>query len=695
MEDERVLIVACFLSLFLLVLGQDDIRQPPRISKPATPRQEFFLPNNANNDIFLNCSATGRPLPSYDWYYNAMPIQPQLGDITVDHTTGALTIRKPTTAIQGYFSCRARTTFPNGVSALSISHSVEVRAARLDNWQNKEPGEQIAAKEGEYVSIRCDDNRPQSIGPSLFKWFKNVDVEFQEVLDDERIFIDNTGTLHFTYAQTHDTQPGYACAVTNVLVGNIQTGRRHQLTVSAVSSVPEARPILQFSTETNGQAALTFKANDRGRLECVFSGYVNVPGDETPSVAWFDNANNPIVSGRGRYTIENSGRVLLIDSLREADDKLYTCQGSNTLGSTRATMQLNVTAAPIWVEPLQSTTVPQGQDAVFHCQARSAVGEVPPDPPRWRRNGISMNSGYDPNKYEFSEGRRVLTVKATRKNADIACFQCYVGNSVGDSYGEGCLNVILPIQIITRPAAKQSIDKKGDIVDLTVVATSDNLYPLAYTWYFNNVTYDSLHAPPHVIYDVNTNLAYINTSDLTDQQMRDIRGVYRRQVYHEFETVFVDMEVDLLDDPLVVAASAGTFDFWIVGLVLGLLLLLLVLLIVLFIVVRRKRQEGHYPVDKNETKAGLDPKTEMENSGFDALTRAPYDYPENSRSRTALDIDDLPREMEGDNESFGSSEYGDEASAFNEDGSFIGVYSSPERKPPVENNVHPTGESVV
>ena len=36
-----------------------------------------------------------------------------------------------------------------------------------------------------------------------------------------------------------------------------------------------------------------------------------------------------------------------------------------------------------------------------------------------------------------------------------------------------------------------------------------------------------------------------------------------------------------------------------------------------------------------------------------------------------LDFDDIPM---GDDESFGSAEYGDEATAFNEDGSFIGEY---------------------
>ena len=48
----------------------------------------------------------------------------------------------------------------------------------------------------------------------------------------------------------------------------------------------------------------------------------------------------------------------------------------------------------------------------------------------------------DPEKYVFTEGKRVLTVKSVQKSTDITCFQCYVSNSEGEEFGNGCLNVI-------------------------------------------------------------------------------------------------------------------------------------------------------------------------------------------------------------------------------------------------------------
>ncbi|XP_070209791.1 uncharacterized protein [Littorina saxatilis] len=205
--------------------------------------------------------------------------------------------------------------------------------------------------------------------------------------------------------------------------------------------VPSVKPTLQFSTKMAGQAALTFQRNEEGQLECFFSGYENKTGNEVPAIEWQDNAGNTIVNGTDRYTIESYGRVLKIASLVEADEKSYTCIGRNMMGTDEGRMVLNVTSPPIWVKPLEYTTAAQDQDAVFHCQARSAAGEVPPDPPRWFKNGQRLDVAYDPNKFVFTNEKRELRVKSAQ-DTDVGCFQCFVSNSEGEEIGNGCLTVI-------------------------------------------------------------------------------------------------------------------------------------------------------------------------------------------------------------------------------------------------------------
>ena len=62
----------------------------------------------------------------------------------------------------------------------------------------------------------------------------------------------------------------------------------------------------------------------------------------------------------------------------------------------------------------------------------------------------------DPNKYVFADNSQVLTVKSAQKSKDITCFQCYVSNSVGEEFGNGCLNVICKFIIILLTCAFQS-----------------------------------------------------------------------------------------------------------------------------------------------------------------------------------------------------------------------------------------------
>ena len=64
----------------------------------------------------------------------------------------------------------------------------------------------------------------------------------------------------------------------------------------------------------------------------------------------------------------------------------------------------------------------------------------------------------DPNKYVFADNGQVLTVKSAQKSKDITCFQCYVSNSVGEEFGNGCLNVICKFIGILLTCAFHSVD---------------------------------------------------------------------------------------------------------------------------------------------------------------------------------------------------------------------------------------------
>ncbi|XP_025090637.1 uncharacterized protein LOC112561967 [Pomacea canaliculata] len=354
------------------------------------------------------------------------------------------------------------------------------------------------------------------------------------------------GNLHFSYVLKSDERDGstaYKCAISNIKSNVIRLGNENSLTVTSTGPIPNSAPKLQYSTSVS---FLTVEVGKNATLECVFSGYVSssIPSETVPRVTWYDQDGRAITQG-GHYDITSNGRILTIMNVTEDDEKTYRCRGTNSLGADEGNLALNVTSRPIWVHRLESTTVVEGKDAVFHCVTRSAKGEQSPSQPKWALNTNQMGSTYDPNKHQFNADRTTLTVKFVNKNRDISCYQCTVANSVGMVHDDGCVNVIKPIEIKVRPATEQSV-MKGDEVDLTVVATTDPLYApnMTYSWIFKNVSYTDDRVPPYVTFDSVSKRAYISTSGLTDEEFRSIGGIYRRVISHPVETVHVDVSVE-------------------------------------------------------------------------------------------------------------------------------------------------------
>ncbi|XP_025090634.1 hemicentin-1-like isoform X1 [Pomacea canaliculata] len=548
-------VVSLFTILSTLALsGADEIRVPPSIVSPVEPQQLLYLQNDR---VEVNCSATGQPAPTYKWLWNGNDINSDY--ITFSATTGILTMTSLTTREEGLFVCYAKTTFSNAMTATAVSAAVEIRVARVEDFI-KRPLAAYTGTEGNYVTIPCDKDLPKYYGAITFKLYTARSTRNEEVLTDERKFIDQRGNLHFSYVLKSDERVGnttYKCAISSTPTNVIRLGNENTLTVRSTGHIANSAPKLQYKTSGS---FLTVEIGINATLQCVFSGYIasSIPSETVPRVTWYDQDGRAITQG-GRYNITSNGKTLTIMNVTEDDEKIYHCRGTNSMGTAEGNLTLNVTSRPIWVKPLKSTTVVQGKDAVLSCVTRSAKGELSPSQPKWALNTDQFGSFYDYNKYQFSADKTTLTVKSVNKDTDIACFQCTVANSVGVVHGDGCVNVITPIELKVKPSAEQSVNK-GDVVDLTVEASTDPLYApnMTYSWIFKNVTYTGDKAPPYVTYDLVNKRAYINTSGLTDEEFKSIGGIYRRVISHPVETVYVDVSVETEHVPVVIPCTKDT-----------------------------------------------------------------------------------------------------------------------------------------
>ncbi|RUS87763.1 hypothetical protein EGW08_004509, partial [Elysia chlorotica] len=656
------------------------VRAPPEIVDPIQKQTLYFNDQEAQR---VECKATGTPTPTYQWTRNEQILQSN-SFVTVVSKTGELIFNAFSSREEGVYMCIATNVYDEPSTqrqtATSMSPPITILQRVVGKFQDTEP----AIKRGneyEYMKFECRGKGKIQVPQFIYNWYVG-DNSNQISNENSRLFVDTTGNLHFSYllekdkamstgSITDQKTKGYKCGVSNS-VNQIILGSLTFLEVQKGQGTG-VKPVFQHSN-----SGVNVTLYSQAELECFFSGYDPNTAEKIPTVKWYDDASNEITLGTNpsKYKISADGRRLTIENVQETDEKNYYCQGYSTLGLTdKEQVFLDVTSPPIFLEENgapKDLTKPEHENAVFYCSTRSLSDEKPPGTPVWYINGRQNPPDLDPNKYKFSADMKSLTILKLSKRTDVMCVQCKVSNEYGETWGDACLNVILPITITNDPLLEQKI-KKGDMVNLTVTASTDPSTTLSYSWMFKNTSYPD--KPPFVKYFPDTKIAYINTSLLTQDEYETIGGVYTRILGNSIQNKMVEMEVILTDGPIVgpVVAKSG-FDMWIIGLILGILFLIIVIIIIIFVVCRKK-QEGDYNVDKKETGAGLDPEKELKEKGFDDYSRPTYDdyeYPE-KKPRGELEYDDVP--IGGDDESL--AEYGDEADMhFNEDGSFIGVYQN-------------------
>ncbi|KAL8575029.1 hypothetical protein ACOMHN_063561 [Nucella lapillus] len=663
--------VVFYLLVLVTVYAQRDVRVPPKITKPSVSSAIY---RRLDDQVILQCEATGTPAPTYTWHrVDKDKNQLDMKDVIYDAYNGTLKISKLTEVNEGRFYCTASNSFLGGYKATTQSRTITVLVGRVKKWDVSKEIIKKTFDQYSYAYLKCDQNIPEFVGPTRFKWYTiSADGEDQKILPkDPRRFIDKDGTLHFAYVLKSDERSQnefYSCALSNAIEGFIRRGQKQELIVRTDSAGDSIRaPVLEYPKDRPTYEVLL---HSEAKLDCFISGYTDQNGEKKLyDISWNFTPHKEEAGTAERFVFEDNNRVMRILKVEQYDEQDYTCSVRSNLGSVEGTMSLNVTSPPIWETALQSQTVTEDEDVVFECVANSAMGERDPNPPQWKRN--SRELVLDRAKYRVDASKQQLTLMGAKKKDDVACFQCFVSNSVGEIFSDACLNVVLQTKLLTQPQRMQVVNE-GDIVNLTVVAKGDPLYQLSYEWFYRNASFKEPLAPPYVDYDPVTKLAIINTTGFTSEEMTDIEGVYSRAISNTLHTMHVDVEVKYAGKPVVVPVAEAGFDYWIIALIIGILLIIIAILLICCVICRRKMLEGDYPVDRKEVAAGMDPEKELKDSGFHDLSRADYDFlPEKKGPNMDFDDDQIPL---GDDESFGSEYGGEEDTAFNERGSFIGLY---------------------
>ncbi|KAK3598217.1 hypothetical protein CHS0354_003475 [Potamilus streckersoni] len=301
---------------------------------------------------------------------------------------------------------------------------------------------------------------------------------------------------------------------------------------------------------------------------------------------------------------------------------------------------------------------------------------------------------YNPEKVigsnlHFSADLRQLTIPNVKKT-DTMCLQCLVHNFrdygpnpkpdiVGITFGDACLTVLDPINILSGFPEKQKV-QPGDIINFTISAQTDPLEQgnLRYDWYIGGKRYPDnfpIGTWSHIIrLNMGNRHIEIDTSTLKshdDRLFQALMGNLSVRVYHNFDERIISTELYTeIIYPSPAPVIVAELDLWYIALIIGILILFII--VALIICYLHRNRGGNYPVDKKEHQAGHDPEQELKDSGFHDVGRVNDSYDDEKPPKDDIS---LPESVNYDSDDM-TEEYGGDfdVSKFNEDGSFIGLY---------------------
>ncbi|MBN3277029.1 MYPN protein, partial [Polyodon spathula] len=124
------------------------------------------------------------------------------------------------------------------------------------------------------------------------------------------------------------------------------------------------------------------------RLDCKVSGL------PTPDLLWLVNGESVLPDNTHKMLVrENGVHSLLIDPLMQSDAGTYTCIATNKAGQNSFCLELTVVAkevkkAPVFLEKLQNTGIPEGTSVRLECRV---VG-MPPPKIFWKKDNDTISS---------------------------------------------------------------------------------------------------------------------------------------------------------------------------------------------------------------------------------------------------------------------------------------------------------------
>ncbi|XP_037271064.2 contactin [Rhipicephalus microplus] len=234
-----------------------------------------------------------------------------------------------------------------------------------------------------------------------------------------------------------------------------------------IQAMPEFTIPLEHQVADEG-SRLTWTCEAFGIPEVVYHWYRN------GEVLNTNNSNDM----RARYKVDDN--ILVIEDLNRADEGMYQCSATNSLGTSFSTAQLRVvTMAPNFAKYPLDTEMYAAEEGNITIPCRPEAAPYPEF--TWRKNG-----------YTFALGGRTqmlsngyLRIDPVRRE-DEGNYTCVVKNQYGTASSTGALVVLsLPRSVETPPP--KVVATVGSLEELHCHALAPHMLDLSYIWLHNDL----------------------------------------------------------------------------------------------------------------------------------------------------------------------------------------------------------------
>uniref|UniRef100_A0A3B3Y3N4 Neural cell adhesion molecule L1 n=1 Tax=Poecilia mexicana TaxID=48701 RepID=A0A3B3Y3N4_9TELE len=422
---------AALMLLSLLLLWQEaaaievplDLKQPPTIIKQSV---KDYIVDPRDNIIIIECEAKGNPVPTFSWRRNGrlfnigkdprVTMRKRSGTLEVGFHNGG----RPED-YEGEYQC-----FATNDLGVALSNKILLRVSKAPLWP-KEVLAPVQVVEGSPLVLTC--NPPPGLPPPLIFW---MDSNMTPIHQDRRVSMGLNGDLYFSNVLVQDGQKDYSCNARFNFTYTIQQKNPFNLKVQTTEpyndtsynasdpfggrKVAETSPSF-LTPEGSGSFKMVLR-DEQLLLECIAAGL------PTPSIKWFKRGGDLPAQ---KVKFQNFNKTLKILSVSEEDAGEYVCMADNRLGSIRHSINVQVKAAPYWLDKPTNLVLAPEENGRLVCRAN---GNPKPNI-QWLMNGEPLNKITET---PTSANREVLGDTILFRGVQIgssAVYQCNASNQHG------------------------------------------------------------------------------------------------------------------------------------------------------------------------------------------------------------------------------------------------------------------------